>query len=215
MSAAQNPSSEKTADELLAALLTEREYAAVLRYSRDNGLEEDSAVYFLVALLKLFALAYDRILESIATAEQGRQHIEATTIQAVLNIDRMLGRRAIAIKTALTEATDHISVKTAELHAATGELRAARDEMQKITTEAAGTYRAYKRLADDGSGKTLSQLFQKAALDALDSRVPVFDGTIRSLILDTISQETGKFRKTLAIQSVVLITLFLILFFGN
>ena len=203
-------SNRKTADELMAALFTDQEYASVLKYSRDNGLEEDSAVYFLVAMLKLFAFAYDRILTTISDAEEGCDHIAVMADGADRTMNAALKGHVTAIQSAIGSATGEVAIHAGTLYAAIGEIRAVKEELQKVSTEAAGTYRAYERLANDGSGTTLSQLFQKAALEALDRRVPFYDDTIRTLILNAIAKETRKLTLFMAAQALLFTGLLLL-----
>ncbi len=210
MSAAGGSGRDKTAEELLKQMLGSREQLLVLDYSKTHALESDSAVFFLVALLKLFALAYDRMLAAITQTEIARRRAEQTTSDAVRLIDGALTRRAELIRTVLDEALERMSFYTGELRTSAAEMRALKEEMEKLNKEARGTYQAYKRLADDGTGTALSQLFQKAALGALDRRVPFFDDTIRTLILGSIARETRKLMILVGAQAVVTIVLVIV-----
>lgn len=62
MSGGDSTGHRKTAEKLLRQIRTEPEHMAVLEYARAEGFEHDSAVFFLVAMLKVFAFAYDRMI---------------------------------------------------------------------------------------------------------------------------------------------------------
>lgn len=186
MSAPGGGGRDMTAEELLAQLLTEREQFDVLAYSRAHALENDSAVFFLVALLKVYAHAYDRILRAIEEGQFTLRQIEASTDRAIQRIADALDIRIKTLETVLNKATDRMAFHTAELHAETGAIRAVKEELDKTNREAAGVFRAYKRLADDGSGTTLSQLFQKSAEEVMSRRIPIFDMDVRDLVIVTV-----------------------------
>ncbi|MDK2766620.1 MAG: hypothetical protein KYX69_02760 [Sphingomonas sp.] len=192
MSGGNGTGRRKTADELLRQLLTEPEHMAVLEYSRDQGLERDSAVFFLVAMLKTFAFVFDRTLVAIETAEAGTDALLAATRQAETRLDTLLTQKHALFAEMMEQNLERMAFYTGEMRSAIGEVRITKDELAKTNKEAVGTYRAYKRLADDGSGTALSQLFQKHALEALDRRVPFYDDTIRLLILTTIARSARK-----------------------
>ncbi len=63
----------------------------------------------------------------------------------------------------------------------------------------------HKRLADDGSGSTLSQLFQKTSKEAMDRRIPFFDMTVRDRVIDTIRRATRNIQIMWGVQFVVVI----------
>lgn len=110
----------------------------------------------------------------------------------------------------MEENLDRMSYYTGEMRGAIGEVRITREELEKINKEAVGTFRAYKRIADDGTGTALSQLFQKHALEALDRRVPFYDDTIRLLIIETVTGAAA--RATMMLGAGLLILLLVVLF---
>lgn len=200
----------KTAEELLRQLLTEPEHMAVLEYARDHGLERDSAVLFLVAMLKVFAFVFDRQLRAIEIAEAGTDGLLAATQQAGTRLDALLTQKHALFAEMMEQNLERMAFYTGEMRAAIGEVRITKDELEKINKEAVGTFRAYKRLADDGTGTALSQLFQKHALEALDRRVPFYDDTIRLLIIDTVTGAAAK--ATMMLGAGLLILLLVMLF---
>lgn len=209
MSAGDGTGRRKTAEELLRQLLTEAEHMAVLDYAREHALERDSAVFFLVAMLKMFAFAYDRMLDAIEIAEAGTDGLLAATRQAETRLDALLTQRHALIAEMMEQNLERMAYYTGEMRAAIGEVRVTKDELEKINKEAVGTFRAYKRLADDGTGTALSQLFQKHALEALDRRVPFYDDTIRLLIIETIKRAAA--RATMMLGAGLLVLLLVML----
>ncbi len=210
MSTGDGAGRRKTAEELLRQLLTEPEHVALLDYAREHGLERDSAVLFLVAMLKVFAFVFDRQLRAIEIAEAGTDNLLAATQQAGNRLDTLLIGKHELFAEMMEQNLDRMSYYTGEMRAAMGEVRVTKDELEKINKEAVGTFRAYKRLADDGTGTALSQLFQKHALEALDRRVPFYDDTIRLLIIETITGAVA--RATMMLGGGLLILLLAILF---
>ncbi len=211
MSASGGGGRDMTAEELLAQLLTEREQLEVLVYSKAHALENDSAVFFLVALLKVYAHAYDRILRAIEEGQFTLRQIETSTDRAIQRITNALDVRIKTLQTVLNEAADRMAFHTAELHAETGAIRILKDELDKTNREAAGVFRAYKRLADDGSGTTLSQLFQKSAADVMSRRIPIFDMDVRDIVIVTVRRALRNIHIMWGVQFLVVVLL-LILF---
>jgi len=210
VSAGDSAGRRKTAEELLRQLLTEPEHVALLDYAREHGLERDSAVLFLVAMLKVFAFVFDRQLRAIEIAEAGTDHLLAATQQAGNRLDTLLIGKHALFTEMMEQNLERMAYYTGEMRAAIGEVRITKDELEKINKEAVGTFRAYKRLADDGTGTALSQLFQKHALEALDRRVPFYDDTIRLLIVETTTRAAA--RATMMLGGGLLILLLVVLF---
>lgn len=194
----------KSSEELLAQLLTEAELLAVLRYSKEHGLESDDAVFFLVALLKVYASAHDRILGTIGEGRDMLVDVTDRGDQVVRKVERMLDTRTATLVQVIDGATDRLAFHVGEIRAGLSDLRLLKDELDRTKTEAMGVYRAYNRLTDDAQGMKLSQLFQKAAVQALDRRVPFFDDTIKSLLVDTIAERTRKFTIVNGVMFVVM-----------
>lgn len=210
MSAGDGVGRRKTAEELLRQLLTEPEHLQVLEFSRANALESDNAVFFLVAMLKVFAFAYDRQLRAIEIAEASTDGLLAATQQASIRLDALLTQKHALFAEMMEQNLERMAYYTGEMRAALGEVRLTKDELEKINKEAVGTFRAYKRLADDGTGTALSQLFQKHALEALDRRVPFYDDTIRLLIIETVTGAAA--RATMMLGAGLLILLLVVIF---
>ncbi len=210
MSGGNGAGRRKTAEELLRQLLTEPEHMAVLDYARDHGLERDSAVLFLVAMLKVFAFVFDRQLRAIEIAEAGTDGLLAATRQASTRLDALLAEKHTLFAEMMEQNLERMAYYTGEMRGAIGEVRITRDELEKVNKEAVGTFRAYKRLADDGTGTALSQLFQKHALEALDRRVPFYDDTIRLLIIETVTGAAA--RATMMLGAGLLILLLVVIF---
>ncbi|CAM3296842.1 hypothetical protein SPAN111604_15010 [Sphingomonas antarctica] len=204
MSGGNGAGRRKTAEELLRQLLTEPEYMAVLEYTRDQGLERDSAVSFMVAMLKVFAFVFDRQLRAIEIAEAGTDGLLAATQQAGNRLDTLLTGKHELFAEMMEKNLERMAYYTSEMRAAIGEVRITKDELETINKEAVGTFRAYKRLTDDGTGTALSQLFQKHALEALDRRVPFYDDTIRLLISNTITGAAARATKMLGAGLLIL-----------
>lgn len=112
----------------------------------------------------------------------------AATRQAETRLDTLLTQRHALFAEMMEQNIERMAFYTGEMRSAIGDIRVTKDELEKTDKEAVGTYRAYKRFADDGTGTTLSQLFQKHALEALHRRVPFYDDTIRLLIVTTIAR---------------------------
>ena len=198
---------DKTAEELLAALLTERERLMVLEYSRANALESDSAVFFLVALLKMFAHAYDRMLATVAAAEKGRAEIEFATEVAVRRIDAALARAVALIETVMQEATNRMAFHTSEIRGATGEMKILREQLKVTVHDAKEAFAAYEHLKGNVKVPTLARLFHDRMTAALDKRVPVYDIVFREQLLETIMLGMGRYFVIVQVELVALAVL--------
>ncbi|WP_419809044.1 hypothetical protein [Sphingomonas sp.] len=212
MTAGGTGGAEKTAEELLAQLLNEKERLAVLKYSRDKDMESDDAVYFLVALLKMFAHAYDQMLAVVAAGDRGRNDFEQSLRVAKAQIDSALARWKSLIGTVVQEATDQISFHTGEIRSAAGELKILREQMAVIVKDAREAFAAYERLGRGVKQPVLSKLFHDRMIQALDQRVPVYDQTFRALMLDTISLGMGRYFLIIQIELVAMAALLAAIF---
>ncbi len=201
----------KTAEELLAALLTDTEHIAILKYANQHDLTSDDVVYFMVALLKVFAFVHDRILKAIDAAQDGRAALEAAVILAEQNLTDSVEQQVTSLRCALIEINNTIGIHAGQFSFAAGEIKGLKEEMDRTLKEARGTYHAFKRLSDDGTGTTLSQLFQKKAHEVIERRLASFDVTVRELIRKTISHEARKLMIFSGIQFVVIVILLIAL----
>lgn len=183
----------KTAEELLFALLTERERIMVLEYAIAHNLESDDAVFFMVALLKIFAHVNDRMLATVATAEQGRRDIEYATKVAVGRIDAVLTTKFAAVERVATDVTERMAFHTSEIRGATGEMKILREQLAGTVTDTREAFAAYEHLKGNVKVPTLSRLFHDRMLAALDKRVPVYDQVFRQQMLETISLGMGRY----------------------
>lgn len=118
---------DRNAELLLAQLLGDQEWMAVLEYSRANALDSDSAVFFLVALLKLFAVAYDRILEALARVSAMNGDVETAAHPAEYRLESMLDRQRQLIEAVMQQHTDLMGAHAQSFATTTGEIKLLRD----------------------------------------------------------------------------------------
>ena len=182
MSAGGGGERRKTSDELLRQLITDNEYLAVLEYSREEGLEKDSSVFFLTAMLKTFGFAYDRFERIIEIAEASREGLLAATQQSNTRVDQTLTRNRDLFEKVLSDNVDLMGYYVGEMRSAMGEIRVVKDDLEKTAADAKATYQVYKRLTGDGAGKALSQQFMRAVSAAHDQYMPNYREQLSSLI---------------------------------
>ena len=197
--------SGKTAEELLGALLTDAEHIAILQYASEHDLKKDDVVYFMVGLLKVFAFVHDKILRAIDLAQEGQSDLEAAVIMADQNLTDSIERQVQVLRQSFTHMNGLMGTYAGQLAFTAGEIKSLNQELERLTKEARGTYGAFKRLSDDNTGASLSQLFQKQAAEALNHKSRYFDETIRTLI----AQEARKLLIFNIVQFVVLTILLL------
>lgn len=195
---------DKTAEQLLAQLITERKHIMVLEYSKAHGLESDSAVFFLVALLETFAFAYDRMLTTVGTAEAGREQIVRATNMAVSRIDSILSDRVLSVEKALTSAMGNAALHITQLQMTAGEVKLLNEQLATTVRDANEAFAAYKSLKGDPHVPSLTRLFQNRLLAALDKRVPTYDTVFREQLLETIHLGMGRYFVIVQIQIVAL-----------
>lgn len=182
MSARGSGDRRKSSDELLRQLITDDEYLAVLEYAREEALEKDSTVFFLTALLKVFAFAFDRFIDIIEIAEAGRSSLLAATRQSETRIDKTLTQNHELIKDVLSENVAKMGYYVGEMRSAMGEIRVVKDDLEKTATEAKAVYQVYKRLTGDGAANALSQQFQRAVSLAHERAMPDYKDRLSELI---------------------------------
>ncbi len=190
MSAGVGTGRDTAAQDLLARLLTEQEHIAVLRYSQSHNLESDNEVFFLVAMLKVFALAHDQMLHTIAVAEEGRKDIEATVILAEQNLRETFETEIGRLRITIADAGNMMGIHLHQLSAAMGEMKPLRQELERAARDARIAFNAYQRLKDEEGGLTLARMFHDQAQKALDRSVPYLEDTIRTQIVKTVARET-------------------------
>lgn len=193
MSGAEKTGGDKTAEELLAALLTEREQIMVLEYSKANALESDNAVFFLVALLKIFARVYDDMKDIVDVSANGRQQFEATVNMGVERINTALIDNTKLLRSVLQDNNARIAFRTSELLIATGELQATRKLLETTVRDAKEAFTAFEHLKGDVDEPSLSRLFQDRMTAALDKRVPIYDQVFRAEMFETIALGMGRY----------------------
>lgn len=193
MSGAEKTGGDKTAEELLAALLTEREQIMVLEYSKANALESDNAVFFLVALLKIFAHVYDEMKDIVALSAKGREQIERTVKVEIQRIESALISHAEMLQTVSQDTTTRIAFHTNQLVFATGEMEAIRKQLETTVRDANEAFTAFEHLKGDIDEPSLSRLFQDRMIAALDKRVPIYDQVFRVEMLDMIALGMGRY----------------------
>lgn len=192
----RNQERDRNAEALLAQLLGDSDWMAVLEYSRANALDSDSAVFFLVSLLKLFALAYDRILEALGRVTTMRGEIETAAFGAEIRLDSMLEKQRKLIETIIEEHALRMSASTASFAVTTGEVKALREMLEATVRDARAVVRVLAELkgeVGEEGGSSMRRLFQDRLDKALAARVPAFDQVFRKLLLETIHIGMGKY----------------------
>lgn len=187
---------DRNAEALLAQLLGDQEWMAVLEYSRANALDSDSAVFFLVALLKLFAVAYDRILESLAGVSAMSGEVETAAHRAEYRLESMLNRQRQLIEAVMQQHTDLMGAHAQSFATTTGEIKLLRDMLEANVRDARAVVRVLAELkgeVGEEGGSSMRRLFQDRLDKALAARVPAFDEVFRKLLLDTIHIGMGKY----------------------
>ncbi|WP_394653117.1 hypothetical protein [uncultured Sphingomonas sp.] len=182
MSAPGSGERRKTSDELLRQLITEPEYLAVLEYSREEALEKDSTVFFLVSLLKVFAFAFDRFVRIVEIADAGCAGLLAATRQSSTRVDEALTRNRDLFEKVLTTNVELMGHYVGEMRSAMGEIRVVKDDLEKTAADARATYQLYKRLTGDGAGRALSQQFMRAVSSAHEQAMPNYRRQLSQLI---------------------------------
>lgn len=215
MSGGRDTGGNKTAEELLAALLTEREQIMVLEYSKANALESDNAVFFLVALLKIFARVYDEMKDITKVSAKGRQQFEAVVEMGAETIETALINNADMLKSILEDNNQRIAFRTSELLIATGELQAAREHLETTVSDAKKAFAAFEHLKGDVDEPSLSRLFQERMTAALDKRVPAYDQVFRAQIFETIALGMGRYFLLVQFEIVIIVAVlgFLVYYF--
>lgn len=182
MSAGGSGDRRKTSDELLRQLIGDDEYLAVLEYSREEGLEKDSSVFFLTAMLKTFGFAYNRFERIIEIADAGCAGLLAATQQSNTRIDQTLTRNRDLFEKVLSDNVQLMGYYVGEMRSAMGEIRVVKDDLEKTATDAKATYHIYKRLTGDGASKALSQQFMRAVSSAHERSMPDYQNQLSDLI---------------------------------
>lgn len=203
MSAGGGGERRKTSDELLRQLITDDEYLAVLEYSREEALEKDSTVFFLVALLKVFAFAFDRFLRIIEIGEAGSAGLLAATRQSSTRIDETLTSNRNLFEKVLSENVQLMGYYVGEMRSAMGEIRVVKDDLEKTAADAKATYQLYKRLTGDGAGKALSQQFMRAVSSAHEQAMPDY----RHKLSELVGMKLGGFAVLAALMTVEIVIL--------
>lgn len=186
----------KTAEELLAALLTGAEHVAVLQFAKDRGLDRDSEVFFMVALLKVFAFILERMLDAVAASAQGRADIEATINAGFAKFHEQLQLDLNALYSTITQSTDTIGVALNRCHEAIGAVREFKDDLRTAIRDAEKAYEAYENLQSQTFGGSLSSVFQRQAERALDAQMPMFNAKLEELFLDMVEKVDRRTRYT-------------------
>lgn len=189
----RNQERDRNAEALLAQLLGDSEWMTVLEYSRANALDSDSAVFFLVSLLKLFALAYNRILEALSRVTTMRSEIETAAFAAEIRLDSMFEKQRKLIEAIMEEHTQRMSVSAASFAVTTGEVKLLREMLEANVRDAQAVVRALAELKGEEGGSSMRRLFQDRLDKALAARVPAFDQVFRQLLLETIHIGMGKY----------------------
>lgn len=187
---------DRNAEALLAQLLGDQEWMAVLEYSRANALDSDSAVFFLVALLKLFAVAYDRILEALRHTSAMSGEVESAAHLAEYRLDAMFDRQRQLIEAIMQQHTDLMGAHAHGFATTTGEIKLLREMLEANVRDARAVVRVLAELkgeAGEEGGSSLRRLFQDRLDKALAARVPAFDQVFRKLLLETIHIGMGKY----------------------
>ncbi len=182
MSARDSGDRRKSSDELLRQLVTDDEYMAVLEYAREEALEKDSTVFFLTALLKVFAFAFDRFLQIIEIADIGCSALLAATRQSDTRINQTLTQNRELFEAMMSKNLDQMGYYVGEMRSAMGEIRVVKDDLEKTATEAKAVYQVYKRLTGDGAANALSQQFQRAVSLAHERAMPDYKDRLSELI---------------------------------
>ncbi|AXJ96365.1 MULTISPECIES: hypothetical protein [unclassified Sphingomonas] len=203
MSAPGSGERRKTSDALLRQLITDDEYLAVLEYSREEALERDSTVFFLVALLKVFAFAFDRFLRIIEIADAGSAALLAATRQSSTHVDQTLTRNRDLFEKVLTKNVELMGYYVGEMRSAMGEIRVVKEDLEKTASDARATYQLYKRLTGDGAGKALSQQFMRAVSFAHEQAMPDY----RQQLSELIGMKLGGFAILAALMTVEIVIL--------
>lgn len=200
----------KTAEELLGDMLTEAQHVAVLKYAVEHDLASDDVVYFLLGLLKVFAHVHNEIITAIEFAEVGRDEMVTAVNMGGQELEEKVTDQVASLKHAFTDMNNIMGYHAAQFAGTAGEIKGLREDLDKLNREAAGTLSAYKRIVDDGTGASLSQLFQRHMSASFDLRMRAFDDTIRPEIIERIADESRRHMVWGAIQFVVLVILVII-----
>lgn len=184
---------DRNAEALLGQLLGDSEWMKVLEYSRANALDSDSAVFFLVALLKLFAVAYDRILKALGLVTTMSSEVETTAIAAENRLGTMLDKQRELIKAIMEDYTARMGASAASFAVTTGEVKLLREMLEANVSDAQAVVRALAELKGEEGGSSMHRLFQDRLDKALAARVPAFDQVFRQLLLETIHIGMGKY----------------------
>ncbi|MHA3840743.1 hypothetical protein ACX0GZ_05940 [Sphingomonas aestuarii] len=180
-----------------------------------NALESDNAVFFLVALLKIFARVYDEMKDITEVGAKGRQQFEEVVEIGAETIETALINNADMLKSILEDNNQRIAFRTSELLVATGELQAARTQLETTVRDAKEAFAAFEHLKGDVDEPSLSRLFQDRMTAALDKRVPVYDQVFRAQLLETIALGMGRYFLLVQFEIVIIVAVlgFLIYYF--
>ena len=195
----------RTADDLVEALVDKDEYRAVLQYARLHNLERDNAVLFMVAMLKVFAYVYDRLVAQADLMQLRISALMEESHSAEQRFATKVGEHVALLQRLMRDHVGTLGSQTAQMTIAVGEMKVLREQLEKVTQDAERTLAALEGLKDSSDVASLTKLIDQRLTAALSRRVAATDEVFRERMLDIIHQGMTYYIRRLRIQTFVIV----------
>ena len=203
----------KTADELVEALLDSDEYRAVLRYTRDHGLEKDDTVLFMVGMLKVFAYVWDRLGEMMRILNLRAASMQDESLLVEQRFADTAGEHIKVMHKVLNEHVKLIGHSAAQINFAAGEMKVLYEQMTLITRDAERTLAVYDAIKGETDTKSMTTLIDERLTAALTKRVSVVDEIFQERMLGAIYRGMDQFILRTRFHTVLIIAIAAIVIF--